>query len=341
MRKKEICPIEEEMRIFNEEFPDEDSCIKALVAIAGATAGTCTCCLQCEYIKTDDARFYECPYCGDVYRILQDTIFARVLLFREWFAAFWLASRRVKLSGHRFWLQFRHIAPSTAYRIVKSVAWFLKSKMSDLPEGFTTSLLNLFCRRSSQTPANEHPRSEQTLLDELCSNAECPEYDNSGLREDGELNEVFANELTAEELTVIGFFSSAEAQSVDEIFEKTDKEYSDLLATIMELHFKGLLETDNGNTFWLKKKKTVSACSELIRKGLSIFGAEAKLFWKGIGRKNVQLYIALHWNSLVSTNWEADLWRDLLAFEMPTWATLQNYVSPAKVMIPVVENLSD
>ncbi len=343
MSDKEECEILALLPLFNEQFPDEDSCFKVLIEASKVNWQECSRCEQNDFVETADPRHYECTYCGAEYPSFVGTVFHRVLRVREWFAGFWYAQKRVKISANRFHLIFQ-VAYSTADRIKKTVGLFLDGEMVGVPEAFSQVFLELFCRRSSETPANAHPSAEQLPFDRIFPDCfdfcepHCDQQHDHNYPDSQSLDGSANTDLLPGEKAVLEQLSEIAFQTIDELIEKTKFDFSDLVMTITSLQFKGLVESNQGNSYKLinqaEKRVWNSVAAMAVIAG---FIAECKKTWQRISRKYLQLYLAWYWNSLREESETIGFWSKVARFEMPTPAVLQGYSSPARVRIPAVD----
>ena len=71
------------------------------------------------------------------------------------------------------------IASSTAQTIFKKLSFVLVRRLNEFgTDVFTEELLDSVCKRSLKTPADEHPRAEETVLAKADSDAQTEEERN-------------------------------------------------------------------------------------------------------------------------------------------------------------------
>ncbi|MBP9094006.1 hypothetical protein KBI23_23490 [bacterium] len=117
-------------------------------------------CRQPQIVHKPGDRFYSCRNCKKVSWVTSGTLFAGVVKLRAWLALVWLKERGITISAVRF-SRLLEIAQSTALNIQKRLGMVLEESLDEsspsLPAQF---LLPIIIKRSKETPAQEHPRSE-------------------------------------------------------------------------------------------------------------------------------------------------------------------------------------
>lgn len=315
-KEKRESDLQRNMQEFNKLFPDELSCHRALSLIFQTP--NCERCGSDKYTVTQNPRISECDNCGRKRRIYADTVFARVRLVRAWFAGLWLTEKGILFSAYEFAKIFG-TALSTAQNIIKTIALFITERMRGLPLVSTAVFLELFCRRSSETPANAHPKEEQLALNKL-------------EHKDSQSND-HLNSLSELEQSIFQCLKIDEFQTLDELIEIIGINFDDLVMGLTSLQFRGLIESRNGQSYKLSETQGIPPSIETIGTSLEQFFQTTKNIWQRISRKYVQMYLALFWNSLTK-NWNQSCWFEFCSAEPPNRNLIQSYVSPSKVFVP-------
>jgi hypothetical protein len=151
---------------FKKRFPTEASLIAEVLRICKKlTPSICEFCKSPNIENTLNPRKLKCRDCCLFTWITSGTFFhganklyPRVLAIHMWEAGIFISSSRFhRLVG---------VAQSTALLILKRISTVVKAKYAEEETQIPTSEFNeIYCKRSNETPANQHPRAEQTRLD--------------------------------------------------------------------------------------------------------------------------------------------------------------------------------
>ncbi len=148
---------------FDSQFPGEEDCLEVLYTRYNDQPIKCSYC-QSEVVNREyGARTGKCSHCKKTTWFTAGTFFHRIRKAKPWLAAIWLIERGVGLSAgllHRL----ADIATSTAWLILKKIHLVINSNMETESEAIlepSASFLAAICKRSSETPAQSHPVSEQ------------------------------------------------------------------------------------------------------------------------------------------------------------------------------------
>lgn len=124
----------------------------------------------CQFCNTSQPDFkfnkrsFKCGMCKRKNSVTAGTMFENVRLPSPWLARIWFFENKVAISSNQFSQLFK-IAPSTAMNIFKKIMLSALEALPppDIPSSDFECVL---IKRSAETPANEHPRSElQTNAD--------------------------------------------------------------------------------------------------------------------------------------------------------------------------------
>jgi hypothetical protein len=148
---------------FNRLYPDDGACLRALCGDDDSSFGGHACRFCGVVFKDLDyvMRFYKCPECKNTVWLTADTLFRKTRNPRAWLAAIWFMEHGLVLSSSRFH-SLLEIAQSTAWRILRSVSTVIQDKLIGNGEHLSSAVfVDLFCRRSCESPRREHPSAEQ------------------------------------------------------------------------------------------------------------------------------------------------------------------------------------
>lgn len=325
---------------FLESFPTDESCARYMVANGWNSGRNCTHCGENDFIQTVDFRIYNCVKCGKPNKIFEGTILFRVRKLRAWFAGHWFLSRGVFFSGKEFSVLLG-VALDTAQRISHTISIHLIELMNGLPSVSTAFFQEIFGRRSSETPAKQHPVTEQAEIEKKYENPAEKTLDDVGKV----LRLIENSNLSTDEKCVLEMLEHSEYKSIDELADNCSFEYSDLLSLLTMLEIKGLIQSAPGHIFRLvKAEKTFCASiSESCSVAVQAFVRKVKSVNHGISRKNLQLYLALFWSTVHLDIWRNnDLLFELLDKEPLAKGVIRNYVSPLNVFVPqIIVNNND
>ncbi len=150
---------------FEELFPDDETCALFVLDHKWSEGMPCNHCGSKDNIESKAFRVKICANCGKENRIFNGTIFFRKKRIRAWFAGLWFTNLGVEFSDSEF-AKLIGVALSTAQLVSKTIAYLSLSKLEDLPLVPSSEFLEIFGRRSLETPANEHPKKEQYILEQ-------------------------------------------------------------------------------------------------------------------------------------------------------------------------------
>ena len=147
---------------FNELFPKDKDCLEELYRrIDASSISKRHCCQNTNVQKQDGRRSIKCTSCGQKTWLTAGTFFHRIKRPKAWLGAIWLMEHGLILSSSRFH-KLAGIAQSSALQIFKKIAMVIQSHMDEEALSIDSSCFGpVFCKRSRETPAREHPRAEQ------------------------------------------------------------------------------------------------------------------------------------------------------------------------------------
>lgn len=308
---------------FCKEFPDEEHCVRMLSQQRMKKIIPCKKCKGTKFVHTNTYKQYYCENCGQEYFTFAGTYFERCTYFRARVAAIWFKQRKIRPSPLEF-AQYFGMALSTAQDILNNVGFISLEKMNERETETLSSseFLEIYCRRSLQTPAREHPRAEQKELDDHFKEI------------DQTTDEAFNVELDETELLVLDELSTEQGKNVDDLISKTSLEFSDILMALSQLQFKGLVDFTAEQLFKRKKKIPKPNNNEAQKKFIDKFTESIKNKCHRISRKYIQVYLADAWATEQDDIWTDEFMAELLDRKPLSRAAMRAYTSPYYLQIP-------
>ncbi|MGD9683479.1 MAG: hypothetical protein AB7W16_20115 [Candidatus Obscuribacterales bacterium] len=326
--------LERSWRSFSKRFRSEEQCVNVVYEEL-ASRMICPECGGRQFDRASGARSAFCARCGMKIWITSGTFFHRKKSLRSWLAAIWLMESGVGVSAWFLHKKLK-IAYSTAHEILRALSDIVEAHRCETARHLPSSLfLDLFNRRSRETPARVHPREEQSeaeaeaerksgelgadavksdsshpvFSDRALAPALAPalvpapapapasEYDNYQITPTGE------PELDAAEQAVFGALCQGPLSS-DELGERLSIPAGTLMAAITMLELKG-----NARCVGIQRYE---ACKPERSEGSLEHASENELWdgalelvedikefirstYMGISRKYLQSYLASHW----------------------------------------------
>lgn len=105
------------------------------------------------------SRFYTCHHCRNDFWLTSGTALDGVVKLRAWLAAIFFKDHGVAISAARL-SRLVSVAPSTALNIHKTLALVVCDEMSEAVTVSASWFSRVIFKRSTQTPAQCHPRAE-------------------------------------------------------------------------------------------------------------------------------------------------------------------------------------
>lgn len=308
--------LERSWRSFRTRFRSEEHCIDAVYRELKNHLICQECGGRTFHRDSGDRRAF-CASCGMKIWITSGTFFHRKKLLRAWLAAIWLMESGAGVSAC-FLHQKLKIAYSTAHEILRALSDVIEAQREDSIRHLHSNLfLDLFCRRSRETPARVHPREEQSeaeaeaerMTGDIIIGAINSDASNSALSSPAP---VFANyqiaptgepELDAAERAVFGALSQGPL-SFDKLAERLSLPAGTLMAAITMLELKGNARRVGIQLYEACMPESVgdsaqNGSGEQLWEGAMEFVEDIKVFirstYMGISRKYLQSYLASHW----------------------------------------------
>lgn len=309
--------LEQSWQSFKKRFRSEDECVDAVYQELKSRL-ICTECGGRRFHRASGSRSAFCSRCGMKIWITSGTFFHRKKALRGWLAAVWLMESGVRVSAW-FLHQKLKIAYSTAHEILRALSNIVQAHMAEAVRYLPSSLfLDLFNRRSRETPARAHPREEQSEAEAeaerkpgepamgannshscnpaLSTPGTGPDYENYQVSPTG------VPELDAAEQAVFGALRQGPI-SFDKLAERLSLPAGMLMAAITMLELKGQARCIGIQLFEACKPERLDgsehASDDQLWDGAMEFVEEFKVFirstYMGISRKYLQSYLASHW----------------------------------------------
>ncbi|CAN5526925.1 hypothetical protein BH11CYA1_BH11CYA1_05680 [soil metagenome] len=155
--------VDEVWREFQEKVKDDDDAADAIYqSLIESDSSSCGC--PFSHINRDKgARFYSCHTCKKDFWLTSGSVLSGVVRLRAWLAAIFFKDHGVAISAARL-SRLVGVASSTALNIHKKIALVVCEQMAEAESVSAGWFSRVIFKRSRQTPADCHPRSE---LDEI------------------------------------------------------------------------------------------------------------------------------------------------------------------------------
>lgn len=288
-------------REFDARFKNDADCIEELVKILGNKYFYCRNCNSREVRRNYGSRTLLCFACRRSSSVFTDTVYDSIKKPRAWLLAHWLIGQGVEFNSNQFRIPAR-VAYSSALTIIKKLAVIIKSDLENEVEAIGSNMfISVFNKRSSQTPAQEHPSTEQFEMEKSAAYLEDVQEDRflddepvrpSCLAELGELENALYELLGDEKI------------HFDELIRTFECSIGKLCTAIFELTMLDLIERHSGDYYTRKPKKKITVVPEpSSNANIRNFIDYVRKTYHGISRKCLQLYLALFWSKNYRVRW--------------------------------------
>ena len=335
---------------FNQLYPTEEHCVEELFIRLGVHCWNC----QSPDMSQDfGQRKRTCQSCKKDVRITAGTFFENIRKARLWVAAIWLRERGVPFNAKQF-ADAIDAYYSTCWEILNKIAVVIASCMENESSSIAVSsafFAPAVCKRSLETPANQHPFAEQAELEKRLSSSESTTPDTQAGNSDTAAQAPDTIIATGELISDSPASGAALSEESEEIYKKLSSKpvhfetlcqetglTAQLLAstlTIMELD--GLVERLAGDLY-VQAKRPDKQCLPLDLSSMSWHASvEAgiefiRANYHGISRKYLQLYLASYWCSVDRARWSSGaLFKACGRFRGIKRADILAFVSPLLV----------
>lgn len=263
-------------------------------------------CAHCDHhqITTGEIRrMYLCQRCSKEIWVTAGTFFDHVRKFRPYLATIFLYERGVILSVSSL-SKLLGISLSMAALISKKIALLVSEILRSSKRDVQSSMLSsLVCRRTTETPQRQHPVAEEVEVQKSLSL----------LAEKRQKKTSNPPELSLIESQVLELLSETPI-SFSEICERMRLDCPTASATIVFLELRELATCLPGDKYIrsMQSKQDVKHAYER-RKNANKHSAITHSFikfveerYQGVGRKYLQLYVALFWIFIDRKRWGPD-----------------------------------
>lgn len=324
--------VHEVWRNFNIEYPSEQACLDKLLSISTDDDFSCPDCGEVLQTKREEnGRLLIC-ICRKKTWLLANTVFHGVRRPRAWLAALYFLSHRIIISASAF-ARLLEISPTTAGNIFKKIGIAVNNKMSFLPELSSAVFIEVVNKRSRETPARQHPVTEQ---DEMEKNVPGPEEEQA---------DPFAETAYEESREELAFQKSIfenliDGQNFDAIHDQMEKSFGEIstgrvLGSLVMLELKGLIVQEFCIYRRALKKKKLDLHPENKAKVIPFLEFIRETF-QGISRKYLQLYMATYWCITDTESWEPEkIFEVFKSASRVTYKRILSFVTPHSVKFPI------
>ena len=329
---------------FIEEFPTEQDCVNELYGRIYGHSIKCPNCNSKQVKKLRNARIIVCRNCKKETYTLSGTFFHNIREAKRWLAAIWFIDHGIELNASSF-ARLVQVVHATADAIFKKLSFVVIAKMSDLPEISSREFISTFRKRSSITPAGEHPVAEQSEIEKQDIAEDTPSQETDALNskpnpetdrldeENSEETEL-ENKLADRQKTVYAALSTKPAH-FEEILQRSGLPTELLSGTLVMLELKGQVKRETGDWYSLlapsatPSRPHVSTQSEQVRITVDSFVDFVHSTFNGISRKYIQNYLGWYWCIVDRKRWKpGELLNECSGFPKTSLKKILQYVSP-------------
>ena len=148
------------LQVFDSLYPTDEDCVEELFRIARCGTVQCRHCNGTRLRRERGSRFFKCLDCNRQTYFTAGTFFARIRAVKATVFSICLMEVGVEFNSSEIhWLT--SVSYDTAWKLSKRLSIVIRSRMNKYDLVSSSEFVKLFARRSSQTPAGEHPRSEE------------------------------------------------------------------------------------------------------------------------------------------------------------------------------------
>jgi hypothetical protein len=329
---------------FEANYPTEETCIDRLWEL-GILLGLIYCkgCGHREFERKLGGRFGSCKQCKSQHWFMSGTFFERAKKLKAWTFTIEQVQLGAIISPEKVH-STTGLGLTSSQNLIKKIATLLDSE-SD-PNAFAVPsylFMAIFFKRSRETVAGEHPKSEEQALQTFLTNKTRANFDStanspntSSIDAQGNDSKCTESQLSDEENTIMRLLGSGQVDG-HLLFEQSKFSESDFDAAIAMLEIQGKLKSlpgdrfvrvnKGGNGFDIMKSLSLEVLSKveaMIDYGLN------RLF--GISRKHLQKHIALFDCYKDNSRWkDGQLLAKCLAAPPIRYTEIVSYVTPLMV----------
>lgn len=292
---------------FNRMYPSEEACVEELYRRLSKDFNKCRHCRSPDVKRPYGTRSTRCGRCHKKSWFTAGTFFNRIRSVRPWLAAIWLIERGVSICSYRLH-QLVGVAYSSALTIFKKLMIVVQSSMGEKGLTVPSSYFKLlFCKRSRETPAREHPNAEQDEIDvEYVDRDMVPDAQgakDSSKTGEGKAARQTAIDLPESEAALLELMSEV-PMHFDKLCEHTGQQPGELSAALTMLELDGFIERKPGERYVRLPQSPASEARSLgkdctVSPSIEAMAEEALEFirntFHGISRKCISFYLAAYW----------------------------------------------
>lgn len=310
--------------IFEQAVPDEN-CAREIVLNKLNEHAQCPECHNVNNKKKSNRKSH-CEKCLAHWSVTTGTLFSSAKKFRVYLAILFFHERRIVVSGNQI-SKLLKISTSSAWLALKKVQWLICNAIKESEIVMETGLLqDLFLRRSTQTPAEHHPREEENLFQ--TKHLELQNTDTEDL--------ITCSE---EEKTILELLK-IEPLSLEGLLRKSELPRDTLLSALSMLEISQRITRKNDQMFarhrQASKRKTLKQMPPAVR--LTVNELHAKIH--GFSRKYAEMWVGAFRNCFAQ-EWPDDFLLNLsLTFGPITRRQITRFVSADMVPFFKVCNLN-
>ena len=299
---------------FTMKYPTEYDCIRELASRVRGGIIFCEYCKSENYTELKGGRLHKCNSCFKRTRVFSGTPLEGIRRPDAWLARIYFMEHGVEISSHAFSI-LASTASSTAQDIFKKLCKLITELMLDSHEVPSNEFVEVICKRSSDTPANQHPSAEIEAVEKIqLANAE----------EDRVRIEMNAELIATLDKTERCVFEEIRNHSVldfDRIESLTKLEAGEIMISLTGLRHKNLIKEKKWGVFELVQPNSFmnsANITENTREILTEFFSYIRETFHGVSRKWLQIYLAAYWIQKDRKTWGLGKILDALASSGPS-----------------------
>lgn len=295
---------------FNNKFPDDKHCIEEILRRLKV--------LECKYCRSTviergfGERTFHCRNCGSNNWPFSKTFFRRMKRPKLYLGVIWLHEQNLTFSAK--WLEKNfEVSYASAFYLLLKFRVFAFEAMSVDGTIDSNEFKTVFCRRSRESHAGEHPSSWEEKITAESSDTDGAGYENRDQGFDADSTNNSANSPDSFGITILEENSSEsdsmspiekqvyellslKPTSIDELVTLTGRRTSEIAVALTMLEFGESIRCLPGNRYVLQEKaKLVSIGDKVSKSSISKICQFLKDYYGGISHKYLQTYIAGCW----------------------------------------------
>lgn len=350
-------------REFKEGNKTEADCLEQLYARLPAGTIRCQRCGNTDLPRPYGARMVRCEKCHKRTWLLAGTFFERIKEARHWLAAIYFLERGVAISSRQF-EKLLGIAYATASDVFRKLAMVMGAMMQEGTTYIPTFYFEpAICKRSRETPARQHPFSEE---EQFCSEAGEEQLEQEGESEPAQQGDCLTEPLIEQcepaheracatgsgENSPLPLLDERQARVYealqngsayfDQLIQLTDFRSSELSACLTMLELDGLVTRQPGDRYALVSSEPDSSMtaarermplSQALSASLQSAISFVREVYHGVSRKYLQHYLAVQWYCKQQKRQQKGLLEACVHFGPIRWTQVSGYRSPRLVKI--------